>query len=37
MSSIDELHLEYESPDDMPMGMDAGVDIARNIRGMWEE
>jgi len=37
MAGIDELHLEYESPDDMPMGIDAKADIARNIRGMWEE
>ena len=37
MASIDELHLEYESPDDMPMEIDAGADIACNMRGMWEE
>jgi len=37
MTSIDEIHLEYDPGDDTAMNMDAGVDIARNIRGMWEE
>ena len=37
MSSLDEVHLEYESPDDMAMNIDAGTDIANRIRGMWEE
>ncbi|MEA3238819.1 MAG: ATP-dependent helicase [Candidatus Bipolaricaulota bacterium] len=37
MTSIDEVHLEYDPGDDTTMNMDAGVDIARNIRGMWEE
>ena len=37
MTSIDEVHLEYEPGDDTAMDIDAGVDIARNIRGMWEQ
>ena len=37
MTSIDEVHLEYEMGDDTSMGIDAEVDIANRIRGMWEE
>ena len=37
MTSISEVHLEYESPDDMSMDIDAGADIANRIRGMWDQ
>jgi len=36
VTSMDEVHLEYDPGDDVAMNMDAGVDIANKIRGMWD-
>ncbi len=37
MTSIDEVHLEYEPGDDMPMDIESGADIQKRIKNMWEE
>jgi DNA helicase II / ATP-dependent DNA helicase PcrA len=37
VSSMDETHLEYEPGDNVATNIDAKVNIARNIRGMWDK
>ncbi|MCD6135830.1 ATP-dependent helicase, partial [Candidatus Bipolaricaulota bacterium] len=36
MASIDEVHLEYDPGDDMPMDIESGADIQKRIKNMWE-